>query len=61
MRLRLGCQFLDQHRELAPQLVARRRADDYAPVRLDEVLDEEIELPRQLFDVEGDGVGNVIG
>ena len=59
---RLGRQLLDERRELLAQ---RRRARvggiDDAAIGLDEVLDEEVELPGQLLDVEGDAVGQVLG
>ena len=36
------------------------RRDDDAAIGLEEVLDEEVQLPRQLLDVERDAVGQVV-
>ena len=53
-------QRIDQYLELRAQCVAGRCRQHDAAVGLEEVLDEEVHLPRQLLDVEGNPVGQVV-
>ena len=59
---RLGGQLLDDQSANAWRSSSRAAgADDDAAIRFDEVLGEEVQLPRQLLDVEGDPYGQISG
>src|SRR5204862_5875746 len=49
---RIGGELVDDRRPFAGQRLARCRRQCDAAIALDEVLEEELELPRQLVDVE---------
>ena len=54
-----GGELLDDRRPFFCQRRSLRSRDHRAAVALDEVLREEVELPRELLDVERDAVGDV--
>ena len=56
---RFAGQFLDDRRPLGAECLALRVAERRALVGNEVVLDEELELPRELLDVERDLVGRV--
>ena len=54
-----GFGTVDELSECLTELVARGRSDGDAAIGLEKVLREEVHLPRELLDVEGDAVGQV--